>query len=516
MLTTLSARSSTVNKMKFLIDTNVVIQLEDDGEIKAKFADLLRRCHENNIQVYVHEASIEDINRDAKGSRRKATLSKLNKFLQLRNIVFPSLDKLKAQYAELPKPNDVVDAKLLHTIAITAADFLITEDDGLHRRARKAGFADRVMTVADALTWLKQSFDPDLVFLPAVEEVKAHEIDYDDPIFVALRNDYGSYFDKWTSKCINEHRNCWIVRDGNALAAIIIRKDETRDEACITKPGEKILKICTFKVAEDRRGQKLGEQLLKQIFWHAQRNGYDVVYLTAKAKQVALIRLLEEYGFEKTGDQIGGDGDGIFEKVIGKSKLSLAAGESAITIARKNYPRFYDGPKVSKFVIPIKPAYHAKLFPEVEMLPENAAKTPGAIPGNTIRKVYICHSRNRHISTGDVVFFYQTKTTGSPRSQSITSIGIVEDVRHTQNVDEVRRWTAKRSVFSDVELNSWVGGSSDLKVIDFLLIGHIVPPLCLNELTSKGVLKSWPQSITRFPERGYLDLKPLLKLGFDF
>ncbi|MGV8938651.1 MAG: GNAT family N-acetyltransferase [Allorhizobium sp.] len=500
--------------MKFLIDTNIIIQLEDDGEIQAKFADLLRRSHENGVQVFVHEASIEDVERDGNQARRKATLSKLKKYLQLKGVVSQSLEDLKARYGDLPKANDVVDAKLLHAVAITAADFLITEDDGLHRRAKRASLADRIMTVADALTWLKQSFDPDTVLLPAVEEVKAHAVDFKDPIFEGLRSDYGAYFDTWTGKCIKEHRDCWIVRDGKALAAVVIRKNEKQSEATITNPGEKILKICTFKVSEDYRGQKLGEQLLKQIFWHAQRNGYEVMYLTAKAKQVSLIRLLEEYGFEKTRDL--DDGDGVFEKVVGRGPVSLAPGETPVAAARRKYPRFYDGLKVDKFVIPILPDYHAKLFPEVGMLPEDVGTTQGATPGNTIKKVYICHSRSGKIGPGDVIFFYQTKKPGSPRSQSVTSIGIVEAVYHTNSVQGVRRLTAKRSVFSDDELKSWVKGSPPLKVIDFLLIGHIVPPLPLNVLISERVLNSWPQSITQISENSYQRLKPLLNLGFDF
>jgi ribosomal protein S18 acetylase RimI-like enzyme/rRNA-processing protein FCF1 len=509
-----SAKSFTGTKMKFLLDTNVVIQLENDGEIQAKFAELLRRCHENGVQVFVHEASIEDINRDPKEARRKATLSKLDKFPQLRKIPTPSLDDMRARYGELPKANDVVDVKLLHAISIAVADFLITEDDGIHRRAKRAFLSDRVMTVADALVWLKQSFEPDTIFLPAVEDAKAHELDFGDPIFEGLRSDYGAYFDIWTTKCVNEHRGCWIIKDGSALAAVVIRKDETRGEAEIVKPGKKILKICTFKVSEDYRGQKLGEQLLKQIFWHAQRNKYDAMYLTAKAKQNTLIRLLEDYGFEKTGDLEGGDGR--YEKSVGKGKVSLQKDEMPIAAVRKNYPRFYDGAKAKKFVIPIIPSYHARLFPEVEMLPENVATTAGAIPGNTIRKVYICRSPNRTIAAGDVIFFYQTKKKGSPRSQSVTSIGVVENVRHTLDADELRRWTAKRSVFPDTELQAMVVGSSPLKVIDFLLIGHIVPPLPLAALTSAGVLTSWPQSITKIAEPRYLKLKPLINLGFNF
>jgi ribosomal protein S18 acetylase RimI-like enzyme/predicted nucleic acid-binding protein len=510
----LFGKSFTVTKMKFLIDTNVVIQLENDGEIQAKFAELLRRCHENGVQVFVHEASIEDIDRDPKEARRKATLSKLDKFPQLKKIPTPSLDDLKARYGELPKPNDVVDVKLLHAVSIAIADFLITEDDGIHRRAKRASVADRVMTVADALVWLKQSFEPDTIFLPAVEDAKAHELDFNDPIFEGLRSDYGSYFDTWTTKCVNEHRDCWIIKNGDALAAVVIRKDETHSEAGVVKPGKKILKICTFKVSEDYRGQKLGEQLLKQIFWHGQRNKYDVMYLTAKPKQATLIRLLEEYGFEKTGDLDGGDGR--FEKSLGKGKVILEKGETPIAAARKNYPRFHDGAKARKFVIPILPSYHAKLFPEVEMLPEEVATTAGAIPGNTIRKVYICRSPNRTIAPGDVIFFYQTKKKGSPRSQSMTSIGVVENVRHTLDADELRRWTAKRSVFSDAELQAMVAGSSPLKVIDFLLIGHIVPLLPLTALASAGVLASWPQSITKIAEPRYLKLKPMINLGFDF
>ncbi|WP_018240688.1 GNAT family N-acetyltransferase [Ensifer sp. BR816] len=500
--------------MKFLIDTNIVIQLENDGEIQAKFANLLRMAQEHGVQVFVHEVSIEDINRDTNEPRKKATLSKVQKFQQLKGVASPSVDELKDRYGELKKPNDVVDAKLLHAVYRSVADFLITEDDGLHRRAKRAGLAERVMTVADALAWLKQSFEPDTVFLPAVEEVKAHAIEFSDPIFDGLRADYND-FDGWTAKCVNEHRDCWIVKNGEALAAIVIRKNEKRSEANIKKPGKKILKICTFKVSEDHRGQKLGEQLLKQIFWHAQRNRYDVVYLTAKAKQESLIRLLEDYGFEKTNEQ--SDGDGVFERAIGRGKLDLRTGEDALTVARRNYPRFHDGTAIRKFIVPIWPSYHAKLFPEVEMLPENVSTTQVAIPGNTIRKVYICHSTTRKVRPGDIVFFYMTKRDSkSPRVQSITSIGIVENVRHTDDLNEVRRWTAKRSVFSDEGLRNWVGGTSPLKVIDFLLIGHIVPTLPLKLLMSEGVVRSHSQSISEIPEGRYQRLKPLLNLGFEF
>ena len=43
MRTILSAASLMPTEMKLLIDTNVIIGLEDAGEIKQRFADLVRK-----------------------------------------------------------------------------------------------------------------------------------------------------------------------------------------------------------------------------------------------------------------------------------------------------------------------------------------------------------------------------------------------------------------------------------------------------------------------------------------
>lgn len=101
-------------------------------------------------------------------------------------------------------------------------------------------------------------------------------------------------------------------------------------------------------------------------------------------------------------------------------------------------------------------------------------------------------------------------------SQSLTSVGVVESVRLTKNLEDARRWTAKRSVFSDEELSTWVAGTGPLKVIDFLLIGHLGPSLPLDLILDNGILNSWPQSITKLSSEGYEMLKPLLHLGFKF
>ena len=56
------------------------------------------------------------------------------------------------------------------------------------------------------------------------------------------------------------------------------------------------------------------------------------------------------------------------------------------------------------------------------------------------------------IKPGDVLFFYLSKGESYAASQSITTIGIAEQVINVSTVDDLVRHTAKRSVFSADEL----------------------------------------------------------------
>ena len=114
------------------------------------------------------------------------------------------------------------------------------------------------------------------------------------------------------------------------------------------------------------------------------------------------------------------------------------------------------------------------------------------------------------------MFFYMSKGDGFG-SQSLTSVGIVEGVRLSDELSDVIRLTAKRSVYSAEELSQMVDErNTPLKIIDFLLVGHLEPTIPLDQLVYEGVLRAAPQSISHMPEPRYSKLKPLLKLGFSF
>jgi len=500
--------------MKLLIDTNVLIGIEDNGPVRAQFANLVRGANRHGLSIFVHEASKEDVMRDKDAERRKATLSRIRKFQPLTGVPTPADAKLVAQYGKCSKPNDFVDAKLLHALTVNAVDFLISDDIGLHKRAKAVGIDARVFAVEDSVAWIRRMFEPRPVFLPQVDDILAYQLDFSDPIFDGLRADYRPNFDGWCKKISNEHRPCWVVRDGKRLAALVIRKDETHQRAQTINPGPKILKISTFKVASDYRGQKLGEQLLKQFLWYAQLNNYDLVYLTAYPKQKTLLMLLDAYGFVQT--KITADGQLFLEKPIERGPLAVGKGETALAAAMRSYPRFVANGSVGKYVVPIRPNYHAELFPEFQQAGGSTGAATGR-PGNTIEKVYLCRSKTRTMRSGDVILFYMSRHQGVRGSQCVTSVGVVKTVRSSADLDEVKRWTAKRSVYSDEDLEAMIDeADTPLMIIDFLLIGHLSAAVTLDALTNACVLTSWPQSIVRLDEAQFVTLKAMMDLGFEF
>ena len=511
-----------MREFKFLIDTNIVIGLEDDRTVDRAFAELSRLCSQHGIRLFIHDAVSDDICRDKDVKRREIILSKLAKFERLRSLPNEDRHNLSAKFGNLPKINDFCDARLINVLDSGAVDFLISEDRGLNKRAARAGLDNNVLNVQEALTWIESFFERRPVELPHVVDRKAHEIPQESKIFDTLREDYPE-FDNWfRNKCISEHRDCWTIELNEEIAGIVIRHDEDRATAGTLFPGDRVLKICTFKMQSEYRGEKFGELLLKKILWFAQLNNYDVVYLTAFPKQKSLITLLEYYGFRET--EVFDSGELRFERKIYKGDAVLDDGQSAFEFARLYYPRYYDGNEVEKYCIPIKGKFHRSLFPEIAkatelpLLPSEVHGTAYATghtaektPGNTIRKVYICSAKIKEIPEGSILLFYMSKDSKFQLSQSITTIGVAEAITDCGTIEELSIAIGKRSVFRENELEGMMrDAAGPLKVIDFLILEHLEDPLSSNILIATGVFNNRPpQSICRLDEERYQTFKQL-------
>lgn len=509
-----------MNSQNYLIDTNVFIGLEDDRQVSAEIANFLALANKHGVGVFVHEAAKEDIARDTNQARRAISLSKIAKFQILNKVRGLTEAQLQAAYGTLSKPNDVVDATLLQALDSGAIDFLITEDRGLHARARQHAphLSRRILFIADAASLLISTFEPIRVPLRYVEEVAANEIPLTDDIFDSLRDGYDGFDEWWRKSCVAQHRRCWAVYD-EQLAGLIVRKDETRLDTQATLPGNKILKICTFKVRPEKRGTKLGELLLKQALWFAQSNGYELVYLTTKRDQESLIDLLEYYGFSHTHTL--GEVEMVFEKPLSRMPVNADGTGDFYDLARKSYPRFYAGDRVPAYIVPIKEAYHDTLFPELkddaqgDLLNMIGGGGPRR-PGNTIRKVYLCQAQANLIVPGSLLFFYKGASVLAP-SQAITTIGIFEDMQLAHSTMELMRLTGGRSVYSEQALKDWNATQErPVKVLNFLLAAYIAPAVEIASLRADGVFKkSPPQSISGLQRPHLEKILARLDLGFQ-
>lgn len=519
-----------MKNIRMLLDTNVLIQTEDNQKIESNFAELLEKCQQHGIRLFLHDGTIEDINRDPNLSRREITLSKVRKYPLLEKIPSPNRVDLEENYGSISKDNDYIDAKLLHALNIKAVNFLVTEDNGIHTRAKRAGLEDQVLLVSEAVGWIRQTYEPKSIKLPHVVSLKCHQVDVSQRIFQTLKGDYPG-FEEWFSKCIEQHRDCWTVQEEDTIIAIAILKEETGQDfksdfvegTIDAQDNDNVLKICTFKVGIDARGSKIGEHLLKQALWHSYENNFDWVYLTAfEEKQFHLIAFLEEFGFAVHGKN--GNGELVLAKPVVKGEIKLGS-LSPLDCHKKFYPNYYDGEDVQKFFVPIQPQFHLKLFPEYTSFeqpmlftPQDVSKIREEISGNTIRKVYLSRAKTNALNVGDLVFFYMSKNDVYQYSQCLTIVGVVDGVTECNNLEELLEVTAKRSVYSHSDLEAmFAAQTTPVKAMDFLIAGHLKTnggkPPDLEKLEELSVIKGRPpQSIAKLDEDQYQNLKQAIKV----
>ena len=501
-----------MSTQSYLIDTNVIIGLEDNHTVEPAYAKFLQLAAKHNAKVFIHEAARDDIYQDKNVERREISLSKLQKFQILEKVKDLTKESLEHQFGTIRKRNDHVDAVLLHAVSIEAADFLVSEDRGLHDRAQmhSADLARRVLFVADAAQLLTTTYEPREVPILHVAEVSAHTIQITDNFFDSLRDGYPEFNEWWQKKCIRERRRCWVIYDNDELTGLIVRKDETSTDTDATQACNKILKICTFKVSLEKRGIKLGELLLRQVLWFAQKNDYDLAYITAYEDQSTLFSLLEFYGFQRTA--IRYNGELILERNFSNRRVKRDGNAPVFETARKNYPCFVVDADVRGFVIPIKEDYHDVLFPDLresqqlDFLKDLGEGDSPKRPGNTIRKVYLCRASSNLGDPGSILFFYKGKSDEKP-SQALTAVGILEEVALAKSTKDLMLLTGGRSVYSEQQLSEYEAtSSSPVKVINFLLVYYLDQPISLSQLCDTGIFSSHPpQSIVELKDERLLD-----------
>ena len=392
--------------MRFLLDTNIFIYREDDKILTSNLQSMLRTLNKMNVELLIHPLSFHELKKDKNLKRQKIILSKLNTYCKLESPPDPKTNKEFYDKFKWDDTGEVVDNTILYTIYRDAVDFLITEDKGIHKKAKKLDLDNRVLLIDDAYQmfhyeYKKTKFHPP----PALKKDVIYNLNLDDPIFDSLKYKYKD-FNEWFKKISREGRECFVhYREDKSIGALLIYKVE--DEIINSNPPlprKKRLKICTFIVTHV--GRKIGELFIKLAIDIAINKEIFEIYLTHFTEpDDKLIQLITEYGFYKKANYRNE------EKVFIKELIAQEKFDKKIplNISKKYYPSFYDGIWVNKFIIPIQPEYHNRLFTGFIGRQTKITEYEGKfiIEGNTIKKAYLTHSKILKMKRGDIILFYR-------------------------------------------------------------------------------------------------------------
>jgi hypothetical protein len=497
--------------MKVIFDTNILIHIEDPKELSKNLQDLLKIFREHRHQIFIHPASFKDMDNDKDEHRKKIILSKLNGYPRIESPPKP-IDEFLSLVGASSNSNEINDNKILFSIQKNAADFLITEDQGLQKKAIRANLEDRVLSIDSALDYFKNLYTRKEVRHTLLKEDFVRNLDIENQFFDSLKEDYGdSDFRDWFKKVSIKGRKCWVYYENDKIKALLMLKEE--NEPIPTSPpipAAKRLKIATLKV--DIPGSKLGELFLKMAFQSCIGNQIFETYLTHyRKKDDRLISLIENFGFELVGFLEERKGKKEKEEVYLKKLIPKEKDLPPLDLARKFYPSFKDSPSIRKFIVPIIPEYHDRLFPDfMKRQMRITDYSEINIPGNAIKKAYLSHSAITKIRPGDILLFYR-----SHDQKAITSIGIVDrEPVHTNQPDKVAAIVGQRSVYLYNEIKDMAR-----KPVLVLLFRHhlnLPNPPDLNYLRNHKIIQYAPQSIMELNHNQYVAIKKGGKLDERF
>ena len=385
-------------------------------------------------------------------------------------------------------------------------DFLVTEDRVLHKEASTKDLDNRVLLVEEALQIFNSYINKDTKIVPIpLKRELVRNLNYEDHIFDTLKEEYKPDFEGWFKKISKEGRKSWVYyRKDGTIGAILIYKleNEAIEDSKPPLPERKRLKVAMLKVTYIEH--KIGELFIKMAVDVSVKNNIDEIYLTHFTKpNDPLVKLISEYGFNKIA--VKNNGEDIFAKrliVEGDESKRL----SPIEISKIFYPSFYDGVHVKKFVVPILPEYHNKLFTDFSRrqitLPEYADEF--VVEGNTIKKAYLSHSNIKRMGRGDLILFYRSED-----EQAITSLGVVEAVyTGVEDAGQILQLVGKRTVFSREEIDKWVE-RSPVSIFLFRHHFHLMRSVNLERLIDGQVIKAAPQSVMEISSEKYAQIKKM-------
>jgi hypothetical protein len=491
--------------MRVLLDTNVLIHREARTVVREDIGRLFQWLDQLGYDKCVHPDSVDEVKKHADPAVVRTLGIKLGSYKVLKTRA-PDTPAITALRARDTTPNDAVDTSLLSELFARRVDALISEDRGVHRKAKALGVEFAVFTI-DSFLEKAAAENPVLADYKVLAVHKRYfgDIDLGDIFFDSFRADYPG-FDVWFNGKADEEAYVSFDTSGTIAALLYIKREgpgeDYRDIHPEFAPAHR-LKIGTFKVVSN--GYTLGERFLKIVFDNALLFRVEEIYVTlyrSTADHDRLADLLIEWGFVEHGWK---DSPGGREIVFVRDFRPAVDAENP----KLTFPYVSGGAR--KFIVPIYPKYHTELLPDSILRTEDPDDFAASRRHrNALEKVYVSRSIERGLVAGDVIVFYRTKTDGAAHYTSVTtSIGVVQGTADGfVNADNFIAACRRRSVFSDEELlEHWNWDSRYRPFVVYFLFVHSFPNrINLMRLKDLDIITEAPRGFDQITDEAFAKL----------
>lgn len=477
--------SKSFKNSSFLLDTNVIIERESSNDVSSEVAHVYKWIDKIEGKRVVHPLSKEELGKHRDENVRNVMLTKLESYEELVPSEEDS-DVFRRVCLSSEDPNTVIDHEILLQVFNGTADYLITSDRGILRKAKQLYIDDCVLSPNEFLVRIEKEY-PNLIEynVLSVKLVKIGSLKIDDPFFDSLRADYGEIkFNDWLRKKNGEKAYVFINNEGlqGFLYLKIEGPDESYDDFDPVLLPAKRLKVGTFKI--NPLGLRLGERFLKIIFDNALENKVDEIYVTMfenKRDEVKVLRgLMEQWGFVKKGIRTT-TGEIYLVKDMRNYDFSKSP--------KFNYPLQADNKRI--MFLPILSKYHTKLFPDLYLKNEDMHLYDDEACRYAIEKTYVCAYYNEiQCKPGDLVCIYRMGDYNAKYTSVVSGIGIVQDVLYPPSEEKFIFECKNKSVFSEEELREFYASGKYRSIIKILFLKGLKKKVILDSLYRNGILPS--------------------------
>lgn len=492
--------------MRVLLDTNIIIHREAYKVVNLSIGQLFGWLDKLKHTKCVHPITVDELFKHANKDTVQSMKVKLDSYHVLKTVA-PINDEVKALSDLLDKDqNDLNDSQLLNEIVQDRVDILITEDKKIHDKAARLNVANKVFKISKFVE-ISIAENPELASYKVLSIKKTYfgNVDVKNDFFDSFREDYYE-FDKWFNKKSDEIAYTCNVKD--RLVGFLYLKLEDENESYVdihpSFKKKRRLKIGTLKVAFS--GYRIGERFMKIVFDNALRFKVDEIYVTIFDKtpeQLLLIEMLEEWGFKEFG---------VKQTKTGNEKVYCRNFSRVVDSANPKMTFPFISKSRNVFFVPIWPDYHTELLPDSILNTESPKDFIENEPHrNALSKVYISHSYERGLKTGDTILFYRT---GGYYAGVVTTIGIVDKLYdHIGSLSELVNICRKKTFFNETDLAKFWNRYKGIKpfVVEFLYAYSLPKRPNLAKLIELGIIKSISDVPRGFSKISWEALSTILK-----